>query len=101
MAEAPACPARAVRIGAGRSSRWGSIHVRPPEVVDRVMPGRWEGDFIKGAGNKSSVGVVVERTSRLVLLAKMHDATAALALAGFSSKLMRRARAVRTLTMAH
>lgn len=64
-----------------------SIHVRPPEIEDRVMPGHWEGDFIKGAGNKSSVGVLVERTSRLVLLAKMTDATAASALAGFSAKL--------------
>jgi len=64
-----------------------SIHVRPPEVDDRVLPGHWEGDFIKGAGNKSSVGVLVERTSRLVLLAKMEDATAASALAGFSAKL--------------
>ena len=64
-----------------------SIHVRPPEVDDRVMPGHWEGDFIKGAANKSSVGVLVERSSRLVLLAKMDDATAASALAGFSAKL--------------
>ncbi|TDN59168.1 IS30 family transposase [Paraburkholderia sp. BL10I2N1] len=64
-----------------------SIHVRPPEVNDRVMPGHWEGDFIKGAGNQSSVGVLVERTSRLVLLAKMEDATAASALAGFTAKL--------------
>jgi IS30 family transposase len=64
-----------------------SIHVRPPEVEDRVMPGHWEGDFIKGAGNKSSVGVLVERSSRLVLLAKMEDATAAAALAGFTAKL--------------
>jgi len=63
-----------------------SIHVRPPEVDDRVMPGHWEGDFIKGAGNQSSVGVLVERTSRLVLLAKMDDATAASALAGFSDR---------------
>jgi transposase, IS30 family len=64
-----------------------SIHVRPPEVDDRIMPGHWEGDFIKGAGNKSSVGVLVERSSRLVLLAKMEDATAASALAAFSAKL--------------
>jgi transposase, IS30 family len=64
-----------------------SIHVRPPEVDDRVMPGHWEGDFIKGAGNKSSVGVLVERTSRLVLLARMSDATAESALAGFTAKL--------------
>ncbi len=46
-----------------------------------------EGDFIMGAGNQSSVGVLVERTSRLVLLAKMEDATAASALAGFTAKL--------------
>ncbi len=64
-----------------------SIHVRPPEVNDRVMPGHWEGDFIKGAGNKSSVGVLIERTNRLVLLARMEDATAASALAGFTVKL--------------
>jgi len=42
---------------------------------------------IKGAGNKSSVGVLVERTSRLVLLARMADATAESALAGFTAKL--------------
>jgi IS30 family transposase len=64
-----------------------SIHVRPPEVEDRVMPGHWEGDFIKGAGNKSSVGVLVERSSNLVLLAKMDDATASSALKGFTAKL--------------
>jgi IS30 family transposase len=64
-----------------------SIHVRPPEIEDRLLPGHWEGDFIKGANNQSSVGVLVERTRRLVLLAKMEDATAASALAGFSAKL--------------
>lgn len=64
-----------------------SIHVRAPEIEERVLPGHWEGDFIKGAGNKSSVGVLVERTTRLVLLAKMEDATAASALAGFAFKL--------------
>ena len=64
-----------------------SIHVRPPEVDERVMPGHWEGDFIKGANNGSAVGVLVERSSRLVLLARMDDATAASALAGFSAKL--------------
>jgi IS30 family transposase len=64
-----------------------NIHVRPPEVEGRVMPGHWEGDFIKAAGNKSSVGVLVERSSRLVPLAKREHATAASALAGFTAKL--------------
>lgn len=64
-----------------------SIHVRPPEVEDRVMPGHWEGDFIKGARNQSSVGVLVERHSRLVVLAKMENATADAALKGFTKKL--------------
>lgn len=64
-----------------------SIHVRPPEVDDRVMPGHWEGDLIKGAANKSAVGVLVERSTRLVLLARMPDATAESALAAFTAKL--------------
>jgi IS30 family transposase len=64
-----------------------SIHVRPPNVDDRALPGHWEGDFIKGAGNRSAVGVLVERSSRLVLLAKMDDATAAAALDGYTRKL--------------
>ena len=64
-----------------------SIHVRPPEVEDRVMPGHWEGDLIKGTANASAVGVLVERTSRQVLLARMQDATAASALAAFTAKL--------------
>ncbi|HET7868628.1 MAG TPA: IS30 family transposase [Burkholderiaceae bacterium] len=64
-----------------------SIHMRPPEVNDRTMPGHWEGDLIKGAGNKSAVGVLVERSSRLVLLAKMPDATAESALVAFTLKL--------------
>ena len=64
-----------------------NIHVRPSEVEDRVMPGHWEGDLIKGAGNKSSVGVLVERSSRLVLLARMESATAEAELAAFSVKL--------------
>lgn len=64
-----------------------SIHVRPPAIEDRVMPGHWEGDLIKGADNRSAVGVLVERSSRLVLLAKMDDATAASALKAFTAKL--------------
>jgi IS30 family transposase len=60
------------------------LHVRPPEVEDRLIPGHWEGDLIKGAFNRSAVGTLVERSSRLVMLARMENASAPAALAGFS-----------------
>jgi IS30 family transposase len=44
---------------------------RPQEIAERLIPGHWEGDLIKGAANRSAVGTLVERTSRLVLLARM------------------------------
>lgn len=76
-----------------------SIHVRPPEVNDRLMPGHWEGDLIKGANNQSAVGVLVERSTRLVLLCRMPDATAESALAAFTAKLNQVAQPLRqTLT---
>ena len=71
----------------GRIAEMVSIHVRPPEVDDRIMPGHWEGDLIKGSGNKSAVAVLVERVSRAVMLAKMPDASAAYALQAFTDKL--------------
>ncbi|MFN0116597.1 MAG: IS30 family transposase [Paracoccaceae bacterium] len=47
------------------------IAERPGDVAGRLIPGHWEGDLIKGAANRSAVGTLVERTSRLVLLARM------------------------------
>ena len=47
------------------------IAERPEEIAERLIPGHWEGDLIKGAANRSAVGTLVERTSRLVLLARM------------------------------
>jgi transposase, IS30 family len=61
-----------------------SIHVRPPEVEDRVVPGHWEGDLIKGAANRSCIGTLVERSSRLVRLVKMPDGCARSLLTQFS-----------------
>ncbi|MDV7210049.1 IS30 family transposase [Azotobacter beijerinckii] len=72
-----------------------SIHVRPPEIEDRLMPGHWEGDLIKGKANASAVGTLVERTSGYLMLVKMNDATATSAVEGFSAALNRMRLAVR------
>jgi IS30 family transposase len=58
-------------------------------VADRLIPGHCEGELIKGAGNRSSVGTLVERTSGFVVLAKMCSATAAAAFQAFGDALER------------
>lgn len=60
------------------------IHDRPESIAGRSIGGHWEGDLIKGAGNKSSVGTLVERKSRLIVLIKLENATADAALEGFA-----------------
>ena len=66
-----------------------SIHDRPPEVDERLIPGHWEGDLIKGAYNRSAVGTLVERTTLFTVLSRMSDASAEAALEGFSHVLNR------------
>jgi len=48
-----------------------SIEDRPTEVQSRTIAGHWEGDLIMGSMNKSAIGTLVERKTRLTLLVKL------------------------------
>jgi IS30 family transposase len=81
------CARRPRGQGANRRGRMHdlpSIHDRPPEANERLLPGHWEGDFIKGARNQSSVGVLVCRKTLFLKLVKMDGCSAEEALEGFS-----------------
>ena len=68
-------------------ARGARIQHRPEEIEGRLIPGHWEGDLIKGAYNRSAVGVLVERHSRYLILCKMDDGTAEAALEGFTRQM--------------
>lgn len=52
----------------GRLTAMTMIADRPAEVADRVQIGHWEGDCIMGAGNRSAIGTLVERSTRYLIL---------------------------------
>ncbi len=60
---------------------------RPDTIATRQWPGHWEGDFLKGAYNRSAVGTLVERKTRYVVLCRMDGCTAQDALAGFTRQM--------------
>ena len=62
---------------------------RPEEIEARLVPGHWEGDLIKGAFNRSSVGTLVERKTRFVVLCKMKGSGAGAVLDSFTRQMKR------------
>ncbi|MFC7520099.1 hypothetical protein ACFQS6_07610 [Xanthomonas populi] len=72
------------------------------EVQQRLVPGPWEGDLIKGAFNRSCVGTLVECKTRVVVLCRMDGCTAADALEGVNRQMKTPPASMRTsLTYDH
>ena len=65
------------------------IEDRPIEVLERLVPGHWEGDLIKGKMNRSQVGTLVERKTLYVALVKLENGKADTAAEGFAQVLNR------------
>jgi IS30 family transposase len=77
-------------VGQGQLRNMVMISERPAEVKDRAVPGHWEGDLIFGK-KMTSIGTLIERHSRYVVLLKLPN--------GHGAEAVRKAMTKRILTL--
>ena len=89
MRRAKAC-VKTSHVGQSQLRNMVMISERPAEVKDRAVPGHWKGDLVFGK-KMTSIGTLVERHSRYVILLKLPN--------GHSAEEVRKVMTERILTL--